>query len=53
MVQNSRLQVEVVAEQTRFEATDRYYALQGPMPRWRSPKPPWKMLPRVCGMPVC
>ena len=29
LVQNSRLQVEVVAEQTRFEATDRYYALQG------------------------
>ncbi len=28
-VQNSRLQVEVVSEQTRFEATDRYYALQG------------------------
>lgn len=29
LVQNSRLQVEVVAEQTRFEATDRYYILQG------------------------
>jgi OMF family outer membrane factor len=29
LVQNARLQVEVVAEQTRFNATDRYYALQG------------------------
>lgn len=29
LVQNARLQVEVIAEQTRFEATDRYYALQG------------------------
>lgn len=28
-VRNSQLQVEVIAEQTRFEATDRYYALQG------------------------
>jgi OMF family outer membrane factor len=29
LVQNSRLQIEVIAEQTRFDATDRYYALQG------------------------
>ncbi len=29
LVQNGRLQVEVIAEQTRFEATDSYYALQG------------------------
>ncbi|MEB3161217.1 MAG: TolC family protein, partial [Synechocystis sp.] len=29
LVQNARLQVEVIAEQTRFDATDRYYALQG------------------------
>lgn len=28
-VQNGRLQVEIASEQTRFEATDRYYALQG------------------------
>lgn len=29
LVQNARLQIEVIAEQTRFDATDRYYALQG------------------------
>ena len=29
LVQNARLQVEVIAEQTRFGATDLYYALQG------------------------
>lgn len=28
-VRSSRLQVEVISEQTRFDATDRYYALQG------------------------
>jgi OMF family outer membrane factor len=28
-VRNGQLQVEVIAEQTRFDATDRYYALQG------------------------
>ncbi len=28
-VRSNRLQVEVVSEQTRFDATDRYYALQG------------------------
>ncbi len=28
-VKNAQLQVEVISEQTRFDATDRYYALQG------------------------
>ncbi len=28
-VRNSQLQVEVISEQTRFDVTDRYYALQG------------------------
>ncbi len=46
-VRSSRLQVEVTAEQTRFSATDSYYALQGTDARSRSPRLPSKMRPKV------